>query len=103
MPGSSGPGGSDFDASALLDLAEETGARAEGLKGVDRDRGNVDRLKDAVESIAMTLRHRYLVGYDPTTGKRGWRKIKVDVDRPASRRARAKATTPKASRSIGWS
>ena len=82
MPGSSGPGGADFDASALLDLAEETGARAEVLKGLDRDRGNVDRLKDAVESIAMTLRHRYLVGYDPATGKRGWRKIKVDVDRP---------------------
>jgi len=35
-----------------------------------------------VETIAMTLRHRYLVGYDPATGKRGWRKIKVDVDRP---------------------
>jgi VWFA-related protein len=83
VPGASGPGGSDFDASVLLDLAEETGARAEVLKGLDRDRGNVDRLKDAVESIAMTLRHRYLVGYDPATGKRGWRKIKVDVDRPA--------------------
>ena len=82
MPGASGPGGADFDASALLDLAEETGARAEVLKGLDRDRGNVDRLKDAVESIAMTLRHRYLVGYDPATGKRGWRKIKVDVARP---------------------
>jgi VWFA-related protein len=81
-PGTTGPGGNDFDASALLDLAEETGARAEVLKGLDRDRGNVDRLKDAVESIAMTLRHRYLVGYDPATGKRGWRKIKVDVDRP---------------------
>ncbi|HET6898560.1 MAG TPA: VWA domain-containing protein [Vicinamibacteria bacterium] len=81
VPGSSS-GAADFDASALLDLAEETGARAEVLKGLDRDRGNVDRLKDAVESIAMTLRHRYLVGYDPATGKRGWRKIKVDVDRP---------------------
>jgi len=82
MPGSSSSGAADFDASALLDLAEETGARAEVLKGLDHDRGNVDRLKDAVESIAMTLRHRYLVGYDPATGKRGWRKIKVDVDRP---------------------
>ena len=28
-------------------------------------------------------RARYLVGYEPPTGKRGWRKIKVDVDRPA--------------------
>ena len=77
MPGASGPGGADFDASALLDLAEETGARAEVLKGLDRDRGNVDRLKDAVESIAMTLRHRYLVGYDPATSKRGWRHYSV--------------------------
>ena len=93
----SGPGGADFDASALLDLAEETGARAEVLKGLDRDRGNVDRLKDAVESIAMTLRHRYLVGYDPATGKQGWRKIKVDVVRPRGHApARARATTRKA-------
>jgi hypothetical protein len=76
-------GGGDVDASVLLDLAEETGARAEILKGLDHDRGNVDRLKDSVESIAMTLRHRYLVGYDPATGKKGWRKIKVDVDKPS--------------------
>jgi VWFA-related protein len=82
VPGQSGTT-PDFDASVLLDLADETGARAEILKGLDRDRGNVDRLKDAVESIAMTLRHRYLVGYDPASGKRGWRKIKVEVDRPA--------------------
>jgi VWFA-related protein len=82
-PGQQGPGGADFDASVLLDLAEETGARAEVLKGLDRDRGNVDRLKDAVETIAMTLRHRYLVGYDPAAGKKGWRKIKVEVVRPA--------------------
>jgi VWFA-related protein len=81
--GSSRSSKSDFDASALLALAEETGARAEILKGLEEDLGNVDRLKNAVESIAMTLRHRYLVGYDPATGKRGWRKIKVDVDRPA--------------------
>lgn len=83
-PRQTGPGGADFDASVLLDLAEETGARAEVLKGLDRDRGNVDRLKDAVETIAMTLRHRYLVGYDPTSGKKGWRKIKVEVVRPAT-------------------
>lgn len=82
--GQTGPGGADFDASVLLDLAEETGARAEILKGLDHDRGNVDRLKDSVESIAMTLRHRYLVGYEPPTGKKGWRKIKVDVDKPSA-------------------
>jgi VWFA-related protein len=88
-PGQSGPGAADFDASVLLDLAEETGARAEVLKGLERDRGNVDRLKDAVETIAMTLRHRYLVGYDPASGKKGWRKIKVEVVRPSvSARAR---------------
>jgi hypothetical protein len=41
-------------------------------------------LKDAVESIAITLRHRYLVGYEPQGGgKTGWRKIKVEVDRPS--------------------
>ena len=72
----------EFDASPLLDLADETGARAEILKGLERDRGPVDRLKDAVESIAMTLRHRYLVGYEPGAGKKGWRKIKVEVDTP---------------------
>ena len=92
-PGPSGQasgGGADFDASVLLDLAEETGARAEVLKGLERDRGNVDRLKDAVETIAMTLRHRYLVGYDPASGKKGWRKIKVEVPRTESLTARAR-------------
>jgi VWFA-related protein len=84
-----GPGGSggspvpEFDARPLMDLAEETGGRAEVLKGLNRDTGEVDRLKEAVESIAVTLRHRYLVGYEPGAGKRGWRKIRVDVDRPA--------------------
>ena len=82
-PGQSGRAAPTSTRSVLLDLAEETGARAEVLKGLERDRGNVDRLKDAVESIAMTLRHRYLVGYDPATGKQGWRKIKVEVVRPA--------------------
>ena len=82
-PAQSGRGRADFDGSVLTDLAEETGARAEILQGLDRDRGPVDRLKDSVESIAMTLRHRYLVGYDPATGKKGWRKIKVDVTLPS--------------------
>ena len=74
----------DFDATPLLDLAEETGGRAEILRGLEHDTGRVDRLKQAVESIAITLRHRYLVGYEPPGGKRGWRKIKVDVDRPST-------------------
>jgi hypothetical protein len=76
-------GEADFDARALQELADETGGRAEILRGRPEDQGPVDRLKLAVESIAVTLRHRYLVGYEPETGKRGWRKLQVDVGRPA--------------------
>jgi len=85
-----GPGEADFDARPLLDLAEDTGGRAAILKGIESDRGaRTDRLQEAVESIAMTLRHRYLVGYEPSAGKPGWRKIKVEVDRsPVSVQAR---------------
>ena len=54
------------------------------LKGLEREQGG-GRLKEAVESIAVTLRHRYLVGYEPEGGKRGWRKIHVDVDRPSTK------------------
>ncbi len=74
----------DLDATPLRQLAEDTGGRCEVLKGLEHERGN-DRLKEAVESIAVTLRHRYLVGYEPQapTAKSGWRKIKVDVDRPS--------------------
>jgi hypothetical protein len=101
-PGGGPPGGSvwrrpaGFDARPLLDLAEETGGRAEIVKGFELEHytpggdgpGN-SRLKEAVESIAMILRHRYLIGYESPEGKRGWRKIRVDVDRPAaSARAR---------------
>ena len=75
----------DFDARPLLDLAADTGGRAEILKGLENDHGRVDRLQQAVESIAMTLRHRYLVGYEPEGGKRGWRKIKVEVGRPSTK------------------
>lgn len=78
-----------FDARPLLDLAEETGGRAEIVRGLEhyapgREAPGGDRLKAAVESIAMTLRHRYLLGYDPPEGKPGWRKIRVDVERPAT-------------------
>lgn len=78
-----------FDARALLDLAEETGGRAEIVKGFGHyvpgsDSPQNDRLKAAVESIAMTLRHRYLLGYEPPEGKAGWRTIRVEVDRPAT-------------------
>jgi VWFA-related protein len=91
-PGGPGPGGGgggtfggpepDFDARPLLDLAEDTGARAEILKG---DPAADGRLKQAVESIAVTLRHRYLVGYEPDGGRPGWRKIRVEVDRPSTK------------------
>ena len=80
-----GFGESDFDPRLLLDLADETGARAEILKGLEHHHtGKVDRLKDAAEAIAFTLRYRYLLAYDPaeTGGRSGWRKIRVDVDRP---------------------
>jgi VWFA-related protein len=73
----------DMDARALLDLADETGGRAEILKGLERDALRSGRIKTAAESIAVTLRHRYLVGYEPESEKRGWRKIKVDVERPS--------------------
>ncbi|MFI5184368.1 MAG: hypothetical protein ACHQNV_08220, partial [Vicinamibacteria bacterium] len=73
----------------LIELAEETGATAQILKGLEHyspesDTPGGDRLKAAVESIAMTLRHRYLLGYEPAEGKPGWRVIHVDVDRPSS-------------------
>jgi VWFA-related protein len=74
----------DFDARPLMDLAEDTGGRAVVLKGFDRDRGGRGRLQEAVEAIAVTLRHRYLVGYQPPPNKPGWRKIKVDVDKSAA-------------------
>jgi VWFA-related protein len=83
--GGRSPGGapSDFDARPLLDLADETGGRAEILKGLERDALRSGRIKQAAESIAMTLRHRYLVGYEPAGTKQGWRKIKVDVEKPS--------------------
>jgi VWFA-related protein len=83
-PGPVGGPEQDLDATPLRQLAEDTGARCEILKNLEHEHGT-DRLKEAVESIAVTLRHRYLVGYEPQTqsGKSGWRKIKVDVDRPS--------------------
>jgi VWFA-related protein len=94
-----GPGGprrtrEGFDARPLVDLADETGGRAEIIKGPDHytpesDMPGGGRLKGAVETIAITLRHRYLLGYEPPEGKSGWRTIRVDVDRhAASARAR---------------
>jgi hypothetical protein len=82
-----GIGRSGFDAGPLLDLADETGGRAEIINGIDHYSPDDDltlgsaKLQQAVESIALTLRHRYLIGYEPPSqGKKGWRKIDVDVD-----------------------
>jgi VWFA-related protein len=98
-----GPGGGGhlggrrpaFDAKPLNELADETGGRAEIVKGLEHYTPGTDEapgsgpLKAAVESIAMTLRHRYLIGYEPPASKREWRTIHVDVDRPdATARAR---------------
>jgi hypothetical protein len=85
MPGR-GPLG--FDDKPLKQLADDTGGRAEIVKGLGHYTAasvtaGDDRLKQAVESIAMTLRHRYLLGYDPPEGKNGWREIKVEVDKPS--------------------
>src|SRR5258708_3576657 len=78
-----------FDARPLVALADETGGRAEIIKGAehyapDSDLPGTGRLKGAVETIAITLRHRYLLGYEPPEGKNGWRTIRVEVDRNAA-------------------
>ena len=94
-PGRGGFGGGrgmrrGFDGEPLTELADDTGGRALILKGIehytpgsDAPPGS-DQLKQAVESIAMTLRHRYLLGYEPPEGKPAWRTIRVEVDRPAA-------------------
>ena len=86
-----GPGGGNrkgFDPRPLVELADDTGGRAEILKEREHYSPDSDepqgKLKEAVESIAMTLRHRYLLGYEPAQGAKGWRTIKVEVDRPPS-------------------
>jgi VWFA-related protein len=82
-----------FDEKPLLELADDTGGRAEIVRGLQHyspsdDLPGGDRLKQAVESIAMTLRHRYLLGYEPPEGKQGWRAIEVEVTK--------RDTTPRA-------
>ncbi len=91
-----GFGRSGFDAGPLLDLAEETGGRAEIIDGLEHYAPDDEltlgsaKLQQAVESIALTLRHRYLLGYEPPAqGKKGWRKIDVEVDQ-ANATTRAK-------------
>jgi VWFA-related protein len=90
-----GPGGGHhsggrhpaFDAKPLEELADETGGRAVIVTGLEHYTPGTDDapgsgpLKTAVESIAETLRYRYLLGYEPPPAKREWRTIHVDVDR----------------------
>jgi VWFA-related protein len=87
-PGQGWPSGErDLDAQPLIDLADETGGRAEILKGLDqRQTGKTNRLREAAESIALSLRYRYLLAYEPpeTSDRGGWRKIKVEVGRPSA-------------------
>jgi len=78
--------GTDFDDRPLRELAEETGGGAQVLVDLEHHHGTgVDRIQQAAESIAVTLRNRYLIGYQPPEEPRkpGWRKIRVEVDRPS--------------------
>ena len=85
-----------FDAKPLTDLAEDTGATAEIVKGFGHYTPGSDeppgraKLQAAVESIASILRHRYLLGYEPPpSAPQQWRTIRVEVDRgDATARAR---------------
>jgi len=89
------PGRKGFDGKALQELADETGGRAEIITGLEHYTPGEElpgggRLKKAVESIALTLRFRYLVGYEPPEGKPGWRTIKVEADRPEGATTRSR-------------
>lgn len=78
-------GEADFDGRPLLELADFSGARAEILADAEHHhRGKVDRLKEAVEAIALSLRYRYLLGYAPpeTDAADEWRAVRVEVGRP---------------------
>ena len=101
IPGGGGTGGGGgyrgprrgFDDRPLVELADDTGGRAEIVRGLQHyspgdSLPGGDHLKQAVESIAMTLRHRYLLGYEPPDGKQGWRAIEVEVTK--------RDTTPRA-------
>ncbi len=94
--GSGRPRPASFDGRPLTELADDTGATAEIVKGLEHYTPGSDeppgseKLKAAVESIATILRHRYLLGYEPpASGPHEWRTIRVEVDRPdATARAR---------------
>jgi Mg-chelatase subunit ChlD len=87
---SHGGGRESFDAKPLTELADDTGATAQIVKGFEHyvpgqdEPVGSERLKGAVESIATILRYRYLLGYEPPASKREWRTIHVEVDRPGA-------------------
>lgn len=69
----------------LRGLADDSGGRAILLGSGKRKPGEPDHLKAAVASIALTLRHRYLLGYEAQgDGGFAWHPIRVDVDRPSA-------------------
>jgi VWFA-related protein len=84
-----------FDVKPLQLLADDTGGRVEIITGLQHytpgeELPGGDRLRKAVESIALTLRHRYLVGYEPPEGKPGFRTIHIEVDKPQDATTRAR-------------
>jgi VWFA-related protein len=84
-----------FDVKPLQQLADDTGGRVEIITGLHHYTPGEDlpgggRLKKAVESIALTLRHRYLVGYELQEGRPGWRTLRIEVDQPRDATARAR-------------
>jgi len=84
-----------FKEEELHALADETGGRIEvisdrGAHKTGEGRTGSERLREAVESIALTLRHRYLLGYEPPSGKPGWRTLKVEVEHPSAATTRAR-------------
>ena len=96
-----GTGRRAFDDRPLMELADDTGGRAEIVKGLQhyapgRTLPGGDRLKQAVESIAMTLRHRYLLGYEPPRPSAAGTRSASRSTSPTRRRAPARATTPAA-------
>jgi VWFA-related protein len=70
----------------LRPLADDSGGRAILLGSGKRKPGEPDPLKAAAASIALTLRHRYLLGFEAQGGGGFvWHPIRVDVDRPSAK------------------
>jgi VWFA-related protein len=68
----------------MQQLAAPTGGRAFSTD-------SVDELQGAFDELLEELSHQYLIGYEPTNGKRDdtWREIRVQIDgNPGNIRAR---------------